>query len=205
MKLNFFKQILSVAVLTVAFSGFANAQSGTVVFVDDGAGTSTGALLTNLGTNVDGSTVATEVAGLSLTVESLTTNGTPGIVTAVGTRFGVGDNFFRAGTPDDEITFSFDQAVTIDEISFSSVSGSDDFLFNGQLFGESANGVTIENTAFSLAADQPFTISANTGNIGLVNLDVTVVDGGAANVPEPSSATLLGLLSLGVVARRRRR
>ena len=198
MKLNFLKQILSVAVLTVAFSGLANAQSGTVVFVDDGAGTSTGALLTDLGTGVVGQSVATEVTGLNLTVESITTSAPTDIFVAVGTRAGVGDNFFRA--PTDEITFSFDQAVTIDEISFSSVSGADDFFFNGVLFGESANGVTIEDTAFSLAAGESFTIASNTGNVGLVDIDVSV-----AAVPEPSSAALLGLLSLGVVARRRRR
>ena len=52
-----------------------------------------------------------------------------------------------------------------------------------------------------LAANEQFTVTAGSGNTGLLNIDVTV----ASAVPEPSSAALLGLLSLGVVARRRRR
>ena len=111
MKLNFLKQILTVAVLTVAFSGLANAQGPNTIDLNDVGGTSTGALLTNLGTGVVGQSVATEIAGLNLTVDAINTNGTSDIYVAVGTRAGVGDNFFRPGPPADSITFSFDQAV----------------------------------------------------------------------------------------------
>ena len=197
MKLRILKGFLSAVVLTVALSGLAHAQSGTVVFTDDGSGTSTGALLQGLGTGLVGGEVATEIPGLNISVVAASQPS----VTSVGTRFGVGDNFFRESTSD-SITFSFDQAVEITEVSFSSVSGTEMFSFAGANFGETANGVTIAPISVSLAADQPFTVAAVAGNTGFQNIDVTVT--GAA-IPEPSSAALLGLLGLVGVARRRRR
>ena len=203
MKLNFLKQILSVAVLTVAFSGFANAQSGTIDFTLDDPNTTTGSLLTDLGTDVVGETVATGIEGLNITVDSITTSAATNIFVAVDSRAGVGDNFFRAGATNDSITFSFDQDVEITELEFASLTGNDAINVNGTPFTNPSNAgaVFAQDPPISLAAGESLTFTASSGNVGLLNIDVTV----ASAVPEPSSAALLGLLSLGVVARRRRR
>ena len=105
------------------------------------AATSTGALLEDLGTGVVGQSVATEIAGLNLTVNSITTNGASEIYVAAGTRAGVGDNFFRAGTPNDSITFSFDQAVEITELTFGSFTGTESIVFAGETYTASAANI----------------------------------------------------------------
>ena len=223
MKLNFCKQILSVAVLTVAFSGFANAQSGTILFTTD-----TDATNTTVGEAIQGMPIGpitgieTGIAGLTLDIGSATaaTDATldPAVFQAVGTRSGImsGNDATSASFSNGEnLTFSFNQGIFIESSFFGSLGASDTANFNGIALNDTntaAGDIAIFTPggnfeAFAtgpeglfLAAGDSFTFSAGDGTVGLRNLVVTV-----AAVPEPSSAALLGLLSLGVVARRRRR
>ena len=221
MKLSFFKQFLSGVVLTLVFGGLANGQ--TIFLEQEGGATdgvrdmpTTGDALNGLSSGTVG---VVEVPGLNITIASITgASDAPAIAPAPffvtdGTRGGIesGNNGTTAAISDEEsITFTFDQDIVITEAFFGSlgsfVTPVDSITFGGQLVND-ANAdsdvfdFTFDGTSpgLAIAAGDPLTITAGDGDVGIRTFTVTV-----ASVPEPSSFALLGLLSLGAVARRRR-
>ena len=211
MKLNFWKQFLSAIVLTVAVCGVVNAQAVPVeIDFTTGAG-DTGDLLDG---NSSGTFAVPEAtaAGTSL---NITIGGVSagGFIDAAGSTTGV--NTSEAGTDttffnvNESATFFFDQDVELLLGDFNNLSGTE-FLSittsNGGNFTiNDGNTNVVDNDfdfgTFSLPAGQTFTIAGGSGAAGIENLSINVVP---AAVPEPSSAALLGLLGLGVIARRRR-
>ena len=209
MKLNFLKQILSVAVLSVAVCGVANAQVQVEIDFTTGAG--------DLGTQLNGQSTGTFVveeataAGTNLSIMiGAITGGSDGTLTAAGSNFGVTggaqNDFFDTG---ESATFSFDQNVEFLRADFNQFGANEEIVFstsNGGSFSITNDTTDFTQDEFTfdpgffLPAGETFTLTASAGtSASLQNINVNVIP-----VPEPSSAALLGLLSLGVMARRRR-
>ncbi|MFT5905510.1 MAG: hypothetical protein ACI9E1_001108 [Cryomorphaceae bacterium] len=164
-------------------------------------------------TAIDGVTIATPFdlsslcAGLILTVTpsqddiSYTTTGL-GIDTG-GTLSAVGD----------ALTFSFNQAITLDfldigiftgtgqvgedSISLSYSNANPDVNLVGGQFDNNTSDIISFASGNALAAGESFTISRINGDFSLEGFSITVV-------PEPSSVALLGLGGLALVLRRRK-
>ena len=124
-----------------------------------------------------------------------------------GISGGSSNNFFDVG---ESVSFTFDRNVEFLLADFNNLSGSEFLNFNvgGTNFAINDANTDISDNNFTfgnlaLSSGDTFSISGGSGAAGIENLTINVLP--ATAVPEPSSAALLGLLSLGVVARRRRR
>ena len=216
MRLNFWKQFLSAIVLTVAVCGVASAQT---VEIDFRTG------VDNTGTALDGQPVgftttvpeaAVDDVDLDITLTAISAGG---VFNAEGSSTGVNSNTGaveeRQFDNGEFATFSFSQTVELLSGDFDQIGGGEVLTVttsNGGTFlvTDAAASTDISDNNFNfgtflLPVGETFTFTGTAGAIGVENLTVNVVPG-AVNpaVPEPSSAALLGLLSLGVIARRRR-
>ena len=151
--------------------------------------------------------VVPEIPGLSITVHSI---GPDGDLNSTATSLGIN----AAGTDDtdafdsilgDVATFSFNQAVSITQLDFTTFTAGEVFDFAGAIInnGDLSNGTTDVydfTVPLDIAANTQFSIQATSGTIGIEAMTLTAV----AAVPEPSSIALLGLGGLATLLRRRR-
>ena len=166
-----------------------------------------------LGDNLDGVAVGDapmtvsvpEILGLTITIHSL---GPDGLLNATGTSLGING---ASDTDTDAFesafgqfaTFSFNQAVSITQLDFTSFDNTGEvFNFGGVVInnGDLSNGTTDVYdfvVPFEITANTQFTIQATSGTIGIEAMTLTAV-------PESSSIALLGLGGLATLLRRRR-
>ena len=131
---------------------------------------------------------------------------------------GQGRNWFQTGNEfrfdadrGESINISFNQDVFFENVDFEGFSGSDTFAFGSVTINEGDLGNGLDIFDFTTDGSDGLFLSADTkilltptgagSEVGIQRIQVSVV---AAAVPEPSSIALLGLLGIGVVARRRR-
>ena len=197
--------------------GVANAQAVAPVQVEIDFTTgvdNTGTLLDEqpAGTNVTSPEATAAGTSLDITLSAISAGGT---FDAAGSSTGV--NTGQAGTVEatqfdggEFATFFFSQDVEFLSGDFINIGNGEELTFttsNGGNFSiiNSNTGIVddvFDFGGFSLPAGETFTLTGTTaGGIGIENLIVNVVP---AAVPEPSSAALLGLLGLGIIACRRR-
>ncbi len=147
------------------------------------------------------------VSGLLLTVTSSQSHIS---YTANGLGITSGGTLNTAG---DALTFSFNQAITLDFLDMGDFTGngltSEDavsIIYSNSnptvtLIGGSFDNNTSDTITFSsgnaLTANESFTINRVDGNFSLEGFNVTVV-------PEPSSTVLLGIGGLALILRRRK-
>lgn len=146
-----------------------------------------------------------EILGLTITIHSL---GPDGLLNATGTSLGING---ASDTDTDAFesafgqfaTFSFNQAVSITQLDFTSFDNTGEvFDFGGVVInnGDLSNGTTDVYdfvVPFEITANTQFTIQATSGTIGIEAMTLTAV-------PESSSIALLGLGGLATLLRRRR-
>ncbi|MEM6691049.1 MAG: PEP-CTERM sorting domain-containing protein [Planctomycetota bacterium] len=202
------KNLLIVCMLGSFLVGLIFEQSASADFIDF---TSSG----TFGDAVDdqeSGTFETGIAGLSLTISSIssTSLGTPN-ADAGNTQFGVDSTGSGSGSDastafdsslNEAITLSFNQAATINAVTFA-INGSgafnlgETFSFAGEsIQGDGATSVFTFASPISLFANEDFSLSATSGRVGFVGMQVTAV-------PDPSSLTLAVMGGIGILARRR--
>ena len=225
MKLNFCKQLIPIA-LTLVVGGFANAdtvsfsntpgQTGDPGFAD--------AFTALNGTRVDALSAASPVVvpvtgnsafpDLAITFVGATSPGADATFQFFGTRSGItsgiGASDGQSGTfgNGESLSFFFSEDVEITVAEFGGFGADEEINFNGAPLDNPGNANELEffDPPLFIAAGSTLTIAGVEGsNVGISTIDFTPVAGSTTGVPEPSSAALLGLLSVGVVARRRRR
>lgn len=160
MKLNFAKQLLAVAVLTLAFGGLANADIVVIDLTNDSGPGSTGVmldindLLTTL--PVTANVIATDginlgtgagtqlglVPGLTLSVVSGTGSGAAdlnGSGTGLGVNSGGGDDNSTRFDADfsESLSFQFNQDITLIDVHVGSFNGEEQFSVGGVTFQSS--------------------------------------------------------------------
>lgn len=187
----------------MAFSVLAtvSSQGATLVFNSTAVGTT--------GNTIDGQTSGSfavpEAPGLSVTIQSISTTSTPGVLNATSSSFGIDSNGSGDGSStfdadfSEVLTLSFNKEVTITSFKLGSFTGTDAFTFAGTAILDSdADGGNVYtfSTPLTIAADTNFSLGATTGSVSFENIVLTVV-------PEPSTALLGGLGLLALLRRRR--
>ena len=233
MKFKFWKQFLPSVVLSLVLGGLANADVVVIDFSQGGVSDGQGGQLQSTGDilNEDrGNFINDNSPPTPFDVAEDTTLGLEVILSAITGNNGndaeinPAPSTFSIFTPDDgniqdalnfngdeSIGVSFNFDVFIEEVNLGGIDTGDSFFIGTQ---EVNSGNSDVSDDFDFTADgseglilrtgDTLTLSAGTGNVSLVGITVNVVPEGIPAVPEPSSVALLGLLGLGVVARRRR-
>ena len=219
MRLNFLKQLIPAIVLTLVVGGFANAdilsfsntagQTGNPGFADafgslNGMDISVANAADPVVVSVNGNPDFPE---LTVSFVGATSSSDTATFDFVGTRSGIasgGDGQSASFGAGESLSFFFSEDVEINVAEFGGFAADELISFNGTDIDDPNNGNDLEffDPPLVIEAGNTVTIAGVTGsNVGISTIDFTPVVG----VPEPSSAALLGLLGLGVVARRRRR
>ena len=211
MRLDFLKQFIPAIVLTLVIGGFANADIVNFTSTTSLAPSNAFDELDNQ--PISGVPFVIPITGnadfpnLSVTVTAATSNGTNATFDGVGTRFGIvsgiaaSDGTSASLGTGEGFTLIFSEDVNINQAQFGSLNAGDVINFGPVTqFDDATNLSDLYDYNINVDAGESFVISANTGNVGIRTIEFTPV----AAVPEPSAAALLGLLGLGVVARRRR-
>ena len=205
-------RIFMVAVIAVAgFCSSVEAQTTTAVINFRSGSNNVGGVFdsTPIGTTVTGNALDPLLTGLTVSVVGASNDPNAEINTS-GTGIGIDSPGFDdvdgvEVDNGDQLTFTFNQAITVTEVDFSGVVDGDSFVFNGQNLTQAnlTSGDTyIPGTPFTIAAGAPVIFAETAGN-GITLQDITVLGSGAA-VPEPSSLAVLGFGSVLMMVRRRR-
>ena len=192
------------AIAAISAFGAVSSQAATVIMTNDAGG---------LGASLDEKTTGTfavpEIAGLSITIVSISSTGTGSgtlDLNSGSVNFGINS----LGTTDDDAdafdtalseiaTFSFNQDVEITTIDFTTFTVGEAFNFGGQsiTFSDNISTIYTFSTPLAIAANTSFSMQATTGTIGIESFEVTVV-------PEPSAALLGAIGALALLLLRRR-
>lgn len=157
-------------------------------------------------------------AGLTMTITNFVGLGGPGgsgtldDVNVIGSSMGVNSGTSQPGgasadesslfDPGESLSFSFNQDLDINEVMFTSITGSDAGTLDigATPFALTEAGTSSSDLVFltplRVTAGTVFTITGVTGTFGFEGIDATLV-------PEPASLMLLGLGSLAMLSRRR--
>ena len=173
---------------------------------------------TTIGAGLDGqSTGSFTQSGVSGTATLTATTSTGDDFNATGSGFGInqsasdddtdGFDFTQPGGPGvaEGLILSFDTDVLLESIAVSSFSSTDEIevVVGGTTVTTVDSTGTTSLSSFAVSAGTDVLINTTAGAYGngwsLDSFGVTVVA-----VPEPGAVTLLGLFSLGAIARRRR-
>ena len=218
MRFRFLAQVFTVAIFTCCLSGVSLGETvllttsgSTGLSLDDsGQADGEGVLLTELPFTVN----VVEIPGLTLTAESgsSTDPGNTALNGAVGSfglnSPGTGEQPTRFDVDFQELlSISFNQDVLIENVVFTSFSGTETFTFGGVSIADAdapGNTFTFAGDGLAVAADSAIDLFAGGpagGTVGLVSIDVVLAP---SNIPEPSSVALLGLGGVLMLVRRRR-
>ena len=206
------RRLILCSIVTVAGVLVAAPASADIVYVFDNQ-------TTTIGAGLDGqSTGFFTQSGASGTATLTATSSTSDLFNATASEFGInqsasgddtdGFDFTQSGGPGvaEGLILSFDTNVLLDTIDVSSFSADSDLI---EVVVGGTTVATVDSTgttsldSFAVSAGTDVLINTTAGAYGngwsLDSFGVTVVA-----VPEPGAVTLLGLFSLGAIARRRR-
>jgi hypothetical protein len=190
----------TLAFLSLSAFAVTSSQGATLVFNSDTVGTTGGAL----DGQTSGSFAVPEISGLIVTIQSISTSSSPGVLNSTASAFGINSAGGSDGssTFDEDfnefVTLSFNKEVTITSFKLGSFTDTDAFTFAGTAILDSdADGSNVYTflTPLIIAANTSFSMGATSGSVSFENIVLTAV-------PEPSAA-LLG--AVGFLALRRRR
>ena len=206
------RTLISCSIVAVAGLLVAAPVSADIVYVFDDQ-------TTTIGAGLDGqSTGSFTQSGVSGTATLTATTSTGDDFNATGSGFGInqsasdddtaGFDFTQPGGPGvaEGLILSFDTNVLLDTIDVSSFSADSDLIevvVGGTTVATVDSTGTTSLSSFAVSAGTDVLINTTAGAYGngwsLDSFGVTVVA-----VPEPGAVALLGLFSLGAIARRRR-